>query len=125
MVIYGDPVSAGFRGVPQGSAIRCGDARRGAEACTGARRGADGAPGGSAGGYDVPRGDMMRAVRMSERGTVQLPVELRERLGWRAGQTFDAVARGNVVLLVPTVNANELRGSARGAPTDDYRDDER
>ena len=67
----------------------------------------------------------MRAVRMTERGTVQLPVELRDRLGWRPGQTFDAVARGRVVLLVPTVNADDLRGTARGAPTADHRDHER
>jgi bifunctional DNA-binding transcriptional regulator/antitoxin component of YhaV-PrlF toxin-antitoxin module len=67
----------------------------------------------------------MHAVRMTEQGTVELPAELRARLGLKGGQQFEAVARGRVVLLVPLLEASELRGSARGAPTDDYRDHER
>ena len=67
----------------------------------------------------------MHAVQMTESGTLELPEELRDRLGWKAGQRFDAVARGRVVLLVPAMEASQLRGSARGAPTDDYRDHER
>lgn len=67
----------------------------------------------------------MGAVRMREDGTVELPAELRDRLGLQPGQQFDAVAHGQVVMLVPVVDAKALRGSARGAPTDDYRDHER
>jgi AbrB family looped-hinge helix DNA binding protein len=63
---------------------------------------------------------------MTEAGSVTLPAELRKRLGLKGGQQFEAVARGNVVLLVPVVvTADALRGTARGARTDDYRDDER
>ena len=66
----------------------------------------------------------MGALRMTEDGSVQLPLDLRDRLGFKDGQRFDAVTRGKVVLLVPVTDAAALRGSARGAPTDDYRDDE-
>lgn len=64
------------------------------------------------------------AVQMTEDGSVQLPADLRARLGFRGGQRFDTVTRGKVVLLVPVVDASGLRGSARGVPTEDYRDDE-
>lgn len=67
----------------------------------------------------------MQAIRMTEAGSVKLPAEVRRQLGLKAGQQFDAVIRGNVVLLVPLVDASALRGTARGARTDDYRDDER
>lgn len=66
----------------------------------------------------------MGALRMSEDGTVQLPAELRSQLGFHGGQRFEAVVRGKVVLLVPVVDPVTLRGSARGAPTGDYRDEE-
>lgn len=67
----------------------------------------------------------MVAVQMREDGSVQIPEDLRSRLGFRGGQRFDMVTRGKVVLLVPVADATALRGSARGVPTDDYRDDER
>ena len=67
----------------------------------------------------------MVAVQMTEDGSVQLPEDLRSRLGFTVGQRFDMVTRGKVVLLVPVTDARALRDSARSAPTDDYRDDER
>ncbi len=67
----------------------------------------------------------MHPVEMTKQGTVQLPAELRNRLGLKGGQKFEAVARGRVVLLVPLLDASALRGTAKGAPTDDYRDHER
>ena len=62
---------------------------------------------------------------MTEDGSVQLPEDLRSRLGFTVGQRFDMVTRGKVVLLVPVADAAALGGSARGGPTDDYRDEER
>lgn len=64
----------------------------------------------------------MQSIRMTEAGSVTLPASLRNRLGLKGGQQFEAVARGNVVLLLPVVAADALRGTARGANTDDYRD---
>lgn len=67
----------------------------------------------------------MNAVRLTEEGSILIPADLRDRLGFKVGQRFEPVAQGQVILLVPEVDAAALRGSARGVPTDSYRDKER
>lgn len=68
---------------------------------------------------------MASAVRLSDRGTITLPLRLREEMGLKSGQEFTPVAKGSVGMLVPVEDVRALRGSARGARTDGIRDKER
>lgn len=55
-------------------------------------------------------------------GDVRIPAALRKSVGVKAGQKFEAIGKGNMIVLVPQVDVRSLRGSARGADTSDYRD---
>ncbi|MDP2311168.1 MAG: AbrB/MazE/SpoVT family DNA-binding domain-containing protein [Pseudomonadota bacterium] len=65
---------------------------------------------------------MPRPITVTARGSVQLPSDLREALHIQPGQQFTAVAKGNVIMLVPVQDVRELRGAARGADTSGYRE---
>lgn len=55
-------------------------------------------------------------------GNIRIPASLRKSVGAKPGQKFDAIAKGNTIVLVPVVDVRTLRGSARGADTSNYRD---
>jgi AbrB family looped-hinge helix DNA binding protein len=65
---------------------------------------------------------MARAI-VSPKFQIVIPKEIRERLDLKPGQQVALIDRGGCVALVPQRPISELRGIAKGAPTDDYRDE--
>jgi bifunctional DNA-binding transcriptional regulator/antitoxin component of YhaV-PrlF toxin-antitoxin module len=63
----------------------------------------------------------MKALRLSEDGTITLPAELRKMTGAKPGQRFIAVPVGRAIMLTPDEPASALRGIARGADPTGYR----
>jgi AbrB family looped-hinge helix DNA binding protein len=55
-------------------------------------------------------------ARVSTKGQIVLPAEMRRRLGIRPGTTVEVVDAGDHLVVVPTVKApaTELRGLLRG-----------
>jgi AbrB family looped-hinge helix DNA binding protein len=65
---------------------------------------------------------MSAATKLSARFRISIPKEVRERQGWRAGQEFVFLPRGKSVVLVPVLDRESLRGIAKGANPENYRD---
>jgi AbrB family looped-hinge helix DNA binding protein len=61
-------------------------------------------------------------AKLSDEFQISIPASLRAAKGWKPGQIFAFVPKGEGLLLVPVPEAETLAGIARGAPTDDYRD---
>ena len=59
---------------------------------------------------------------LSTRFRISMPKAVRTARGWRAGQVFVFIPRGDGVLLVPVPTLEDLAGVARGANPNDYRD---
>ena len=64
----------------------------------------------------------MATAKLSTRFRISVPTAVRRARGWRAGQVFAFIPKGNGVLLVPVPALEELAGVARGADPDDYRE---
>jgi AbrB family looped-hinge helix DNA binding protein len=64
---------------------------------------------------------MARAV-ISPKFQIVIPKEIRERMGLKPGQVVSLIDRGNMVTLVPQRPIAELRGIAKGASYEGYRD---
>ena len=60
--------------------------------------------------------------KISSKYQISIPKEVRERLGWRPGQEVLFVPHGKGVVLMPRRDIDSLRGLAKGANTEDYRD---
>jgi AbrB family looped-hinge helix DNA binding protein len=65
----------------------------------------------------------MARVTVSPKFQIVIPKEIRERLDLKPGQQVTLIDRGGYVALVPERPISELRGIAKGMPTDDYRDE--
>jgi AbrB family looped-hinge helix DNA binding protein len=65
---------------------------------------------------------MNATTKLSEKFQISVPKEVRERQGWKAGQEFAFIPQGKGVMLVPVPTLDELRGIAKGANRDGYRD---
>ena len=65
---------------------------------------------------------MSTTTKLSEKFQISIPKEVRERQGWKAGQEFAFIPQGKGVMLVPVPKLDELRGIAKGANKDGYRD---
>jgi AbrB family looped-hinge helix DNA binding protein len=65
---------------------------------------------------------MARAV-ISPKFQVVIPKEVREQAGLRVGQVVSITARGDILTVVPQRPLADLRGIAKGMPTDDFRDE--
>lgn len=65
---------------------------------------------------------MGNVVTLSSKFQISIPKEVRESQGWKAGQklAFISESGGVSVVAVPTIH--DLRGIAKGANTDSYRD---
>jgi AbrB family looped-hinge helix DNA binding protein len=61
-------------------------------------------------------------AKLSTKFQISIPKAIRTARGWRAGQVFAFIPKGNGVLLVPVPALEELAGVARGADPDDYRE---
>jgi AbrB family looped-hinge helix DNA binding protein len=65
----------------------------------------------------------MARATVSPKFQIVIPKEIRERLDLKPGQQVALIDRGSYVALVPERPISELGGIAKGAPTDDYRDE--
>lgn len=65
----------------------------------------------------------MGSVTLSSKFQISIPKDVREKQGWKAGDKFAFVPRGDgsyAFVKVPTLE--ELRGIAPGAEVGEYRD---
>ena len=65
---------------------------------------------------------MSATTKLSSKFQISIPKDVREQQGWRAGQEFVFLPKGKGVVLVPVPNREDLRGAAKGANGEDYRD---
>ena len=65
---------------------------------------------------------MSAVTKLSSKFQISIPKEVREQQGWKAGQEFVFLPKGRSVVLVPVLKLEDLRGIAKGANPDDYRD---
>ena len=65
----------------------------------------------------------MARATISPKFQIVIPKEIRERLDLKPGQQVALIERQGLITIVPQRPISELRGIARGAPTDDYRDE--
>jgi AbrB family looped-hinge helix DNA binding protein len=61
-------------------------------------------------------------TKLSEKFQISIPKEVRDKEGWKAGQEFAFVPHAGGVMLVPVPELAEMRGIARGANKENYRD---
>lgn len=64
----------------------------------------------------------MATATLSAKFQISIPKEVRDRQHWSAGQEFVFVPKGKGVLLMPVPELNDLRGLAKGANPENYRD---
>ncbi len=64
------------------------------------------------------------SAKISSKYQISIPKEVRERFGWKPGQEFVFVPHGKGVVLMPRRDFGSLRGIAKGANTEGYRDRE-
>ncbi len=67
----------------------------------------------------------MTTVTISPKFQVVIPKDIRDRLGLTPGQKVQAIAYDGRIELIPVRPARELRGFAKGMPTDIQRDPDR
>jgi AbrB family looped-hinge helix DNA binding protein len=65
---------------------------------------------------------MSAVTKLSSKFQISIPKEVREQQGWRPGQEFVFLPKGNSVVLVPAPDHDSLRGIAKGANPENYRD---
>lgn len=59
---------------------------------------------------------------LSSKFQISIPKSVRSGRGWRAGQVFAFIPKGDGLLMVPVPRLEALAGIARGADTTGYRD---
>lgn len=64
----------------------------------------------------------MASVTLSSKFQLSIPKAIREELHLQAGQQFAVITKGDIISLVPIPDLAEMRGIAKGADTNDYRD---
>lgn len=64
----------------------------------------------------------MKALRVGPDGKVTLPAALRKMTGVEAGERVVAVPSGRSIILTPLEPVDALRGIARGADPEGYRE---
>jgi len=63
---------------------------------------------------------MSNTTTLSSKFQISVPKEVREELGWKAGQKFAFIPKGNSVVPVPELK--DLFGIAKGSDPSGYRD---
>jgi bifunctional DNA-binding transcriptional regulator/antitoxin component of YhaV-PrlF toxin-antitoxin module len=64
----------------------------------------------------------MSTATLSSKYQLSLPKALREAMQLQPGQQFELIPLGNVIQMVPKTSIRQLRGIARGAKPENYRD---
>ncbi|MGE0668114.1 MAG: AbrB/MazE/SpoVT family DNA-binding domain-containing protein [Sphingomonadales bacterium] len=67
---------------------------------------------------------MTATATLSSKFQISIPKSVREEKRWKAGQEFVFIPKGKGVLVMPVPTLDELRGLAKGANKDNYRDRE-
>ena len=65
---------------------------------------------------------MSDTATLSQKFQISIPKSVRMAQGYVAGQKFAFVPQGSGLMLVPIPTLEALRGSAKGAVPDNYRD---
>lgn len=65
---------------------------------------------------------MTETATLSTRFQISIPKAIRAAQHWEAGLTFAFIPKGSGVLLVPIPKRDALRGLAKGANAEGYRD---
>ena len=65
---------------------------------------------------------MADTATLSRKFQISIPKNVRAAHDWRAGQKFAFIPKGSGVLLVPVPELEDLRGTAKGADPEGYRD---
>lgn len=61
--------------------------------------------------------------KISSKYQVSIPKEIRDEMGWtKPGQEVVFIPKGKTLVMVPVRDFDSLRGLARGANPDGYRD---
>lgn len=66
--------------------------------------------------------NMSETAILSSRFKITIPKAIRNARNWEAGLTFAFIPKGTGVLLVPVPEREDLKGLARGASPEGYRD---
>jgi len=61
-------------------------------------------------------------ARLSAKFQIAIPKALSDAKGWKSGQEFAFIPKGNGVLLIPVPSQYQLAGLLRGAFRNDVRD---
>lgn len=64
----------------------------------------------------------MSTATLSSKYQLSLPKALREAMQLKPGQQFELIPMGSVIQMVPKTSIKQLRGVARGANPEKYRD---
>ena len=65
---------------------------------------------------------MSDTATLSAKFQISIPKAVRAARRWKAGQEFAFIPKGTGVLLVPVPELADLKGIAKGANPDNYRD---
>jgi AbrB family looped-hinge helix DNA binding protein len=65
---------------------------------------------------------MADTATLSSKFQISIPKAVRAAQHWEAGLTFAFIPKGTGVLLVPVPQRDALKGLARGAKPEDFRD---
>jgi bifunctional DNA-binding transcriptional regulator/antitoxin component of YhaV-PrlF toxin-antitoxin module len=65
---------------------------------------------------------MNETATLSSKFQISIPKAIRTAQHWEAGLTFAFIPKGTGVLLIPVPKKHDLKGLAKGARPDDYRD---
>jgi len=65
---------------------------------------------------------MADTATLSRKFQISIPKNVRTAQDWQPGQQFAFIPKGTGVLLVPVPKLEELRGIAKGADPEGYRD---
>lgn len=64
----------------------------------------------------------MAKTKVSSKYQVVIPKDVRKRMRIRAGQEFQIIEKGDLIILVPDRPISALRGFVRGIPTTGFRE---
>ncbi|MDB6001940.1 MAG: AbrB family transcriptional regulator [Rhizobacter sp.] len=67
---------------------------------------------------------MVASATLSSKFQISIPKSVREEQHWKAGQEFVFISKGKGVLVMPVPELEELKGIAKGARKDGFRDRE-
>ena len=65
---------------------------------------------------------MSNTATLSSKFKISIPKEMRETMHWSAGQEFVFLPKGEGLLVMPIPEHAQLRGIAKGANNEKYRD---